>query len=91
MLRAWHQSFDIHLSTSFFCVFRHAKQTRTETHQSHASAHFFGNESQVQKVMLVGCDWWISILVCLACRKTVSGDVCRTKAAMHVTLKVGVR
>ena len=55
------------------------------------SCHFFGNESQVEKVMLVGCDWWISILVCLACRKTMlSGDVFRTIAAMHVTLKVGV-
>ena len=39
--------------------------------------------------MLVGCDWWISILVCLACRKTMSGDVFRRIAAMHVTLKTG--
>ena len=54
------------------------------------SYHFFGNELQVQKVMLVGCDWWISILVCLACRKTMSGDLFRTIDAMHVTLKVGV-
>ena len=54
------------------------------------SCYVFGNESQVQKVMLVGCDWWISILVCLACRMTMSGDVLRTIAAMHVTLKVGV-
>ena len=32
-----------------------------------------GNERQAQKVMLVGCDWWLSTrLVCLACRKIVS-------------------
>ena len=55
------------------------------------SCHFFGNESQVQKVMLVSCDWRISILVCLACQKTMSGDVFRTIAAMHSTLKVGVK
>ena len=54
------------------------------------SRHFFGNESQVQKVMLVGCDWWILILVCLACRRTMLGDVFRKIAAMHVTLKAGV-
>ena len=41
------------------------------------SCHFFGNESQVQKVMQVGCDWWVLILVCLACRKVMSGDVIR--------------
>ena len=37
----------------------------------------------------MGCDWWISILVCLACRKTMSGDVFGTITDMHVTLKVG--
>ena len=30
----------------------------------------YTNEPQVQKVMLMGCDWWISIRhVCLARRK----------------------
>ena len=47
------------------------------------SCHFYGNEPQVQKFMLVGCDWWISIrLVCYACRKM---DI-----AMDVTLNVAV-
>ena len=54
------------------------------------SCHFFGNESQVQKVMLMGCDWCISILACFACRKTMLGDAFRTIAAMQVTLKAGV-
>ena len=31
----------------------------------------------------MGCDWWISILVCLACRKTMSGDVFRMITIMH--------
>ena len=32
---------------------------------------FYANEPKVQKVLLMGCDWWISIrLVFLACRKT---------------------
>ena len=35
------------------------------------SWQFYANEPQVKKVMLMGCDWWISIcLVCFACRKT---------------------
>ena len=79
-----HPSFDI--------VFRHAEQTRKYTNHRpvFVSCHFFGSESQVQKVTPVGCDWSILILVCLACQKRMSGDVFRTTAAMHKTLKVGV-
>ena len=51
------------------------------------SCHFYGNKSQVQKVMLVGYDWWISICLCLLSMSKVG----RQKiAAMHVTLNAAI-
>ena len=55
------------------------------------SCHFDGNEPQVQNVMLVGCDWWISILACSACRKTMVEDEWKKVAAMHLKLNAGVK
>ena len=38
------------------------------------SCNFFENKSQVQKVMLVGCNWCILIPVCLDVGRCVSND-----------------
>ena len=51
------------------------------------SCHFFGNKSQVQKVMLVGCDWLIFDPSCLL---STSKDGYRKIAAMHVALNAGI-
>ena len=49
-----------HLST---CCLKSANHNRCMP--MFVSCHFYANEPQVQKVMSVGCDWWISIrLVC---------------------------
>ena len=56
--------FDIHLSTLSFDGLFEIRQSKT-MQPVFVSCYVFGNEPQVQKVMLVGCVWWISI--CLAC------------------------
>ena len=57
-----------YLSTS---IFRHRLLTCCLKWANHkgrrpvfVSCHVYGNKPQVQKVMLVGCDWWISISTC---------------------------
>ena len=54
----------------FIFIFRQFRDTPNKQGSKSAnhipvfiSCHFYGNEPQVQ-VILVGCDWWISILVC---------------------------
>ena len=61
-----------YLSTS---IFRHRLSTCCLKWANHkgrrpvsVSCHFYRNKSQVQKVMLVGYDWWISSRL-VACRK----------------------
>ena len=57
-------SFNIHLSTSSFALLFEIIHSQP-MHADVRFMHFYANEPQVQKVMLVGCDWWISIrLVC---------------------------
>ena len=51
--------------------------------------HFCGNKLQVQKVMLVGCDWWISIR--LVCFKHVERWMSKGINTMHVTLNAAVK
>ena len=80
---------EVFIYTRFQC-YVHSTNLLTSIFQYCLSMSFDMPNKQGSKYtnhILVGCDWWISILVCLACQKMMSGDVFRMIAAMHVTLK----
>ena len=51
------------------------------------SCHFYGNKSQLQKVMLVGCDW---VDFDPSCFLSMLKDGCRKITSMHITLNAVV-
>ena len=64
-------------NTSPDIVFRQAKQTRIEIHQSQPTSMTCDSFPKKSHERTLACDWCISILVYLACRKTLEDDVKR--------------
>ncbi len=79
----------VHSYLSTF-IFRHTVMSQSKP--MHTGVGFMQMSPQLQKVMLVGCDWWILIrLVCLACQKMDvdrSHYECNTESGCKMTLRM---